>query len=82
MLGRSVIALDRVIDYNKQPDGSWHADLYRPIRLHVEGLSTMECRTELHVKFDEAVAEWLERIHKQRQDEDTPAIEAHPDSTR
>ena len=65
MIGGWTITLDRVTDYNKQPDGSWHADLYRPIRLHVEGRSPDDCRYRMADRFDKALTEWLERIQKE-----------------
>jgi hypothetical protein len=65
MLGKSTITLDRVIDYTKQSDGTWHADLYRPIRLHVEGRSPTDCRYQMTDKFDFVLSEWLGRTQKE-----------------
>jgi hypothetical protein len=58
MLGKSWITLDRVTDYTKQPDGSWHADLRVP-RLHVQGDSPNDCRSRLSAQFDALLAQWL-----------------------
>ena len=58
MLGKSTIALDRVTDYAKQPDGSWHADLNVP-RLHVEGESPNDCRYRMLDAFDAELARWI-----------------------
>ncbi len=65
MIGKWTITLDRVTDYTKQADGSWHADLHRPIRLHVEGRSPDDCRYQMASLFDAALTEWLERIQEQ-----------------
>jgi hypothetical protein len=65
MLGKSFITLDRVIDYSKQPDGTWHGDLYHPVRLHVEGRSPSDCRYQMTDKFDFVLSEWLERSQKE-----------------
>ena len=59
------MTLDRITDYTKQPDGTWHADLYRPIRLHAEGRSPDDCRYRLGEQFDLAMVEWLERVQKE-----------------
>ena len=64
MLGRSTDTLDRVTDYNKQPDGTWHADLYYPVRLHVEGRSPSDCRYQMSDKFDVVLSEWLAGAQK------------------
>ena len=64
MIGKWTITLDRVTDYNKQPDGSWQAKLYRPIRPHVHGRSPDDCRYQMAELFDRAITEWLERIQK------------------
>ena len=59
MLGKSsMIALDRVTDYTKQQDGTWHADLRVP-RLHVEGDSPTDCRYRMMDKFDALLADWI-----------------------
>jgi hypothetical protein len=63
MIGKSTIALDRVTEYTKQPDGSWHADLRVP-RLHVEGDSPNDCRYRMMDQFDALLAEWLTAAHK------------------
>ncbi len=65
MIGKWILTLDRVTDYTKQPDGSWHADLYHPIRLHVEGRSPDDCKYRMMDHFDRALTDWLERIQKQ-----------------
>ena len=65
MISDLMITLDRVTDYTKQPNGSWHADLYQPIRLHVEGRSPDDCRYRLAGRFGEAMVDWLERCQKQ-----------------
>jgi hypothetical protein len=65
MLGKSFITLDRVIDYTKQSNGTWHADLYHPVRLHVEGRSPSDCRYQMTDKFDFVLSEWLERTQKE-----------------
>ena len=64
MLTRSMDMLDRVANYTKQADGSWHGDLHRPIRVHVEGRSPGDCKWKILEKFDRALADWLERIQK------------------
>lgn len=64
MLTKSSNMLDRVAEYTKQPDGSWHADLYRPIRVHAEGRSTGDCKWKILEGFDDALADWLERIQE------------------
>jgi len=66
MIGKWTITLDRVTDYTKQTDGSWHGDLYQPVRLHVEGRSPNDCRYQLADLFDRALIEWIERSQKQR----------------
>ena len=58
MIGKSMIALDRVTDYEKQQDGSWHADLRVP-RLHVEGESPNDCRYKMADLFEDLLTEWL-----------------------
>lgn len=58
MLGKSTITLDRMTDYSKQPDGSWHADLRVP-RLHVEGESPNDCRYRMIDEFDAILSQWL-----------------------
>ena len=63
MIGKSTIALDRVTDYTKQPDGSWHADLRVP-RLHVEGESPSDCQYRMMQQFDALLAEWLTAAQK------------------
>jgi hypothetical protein len=65
MLGESTKTLDRVTDYNKQPDGRWHADVYYPVRLHVEGGSPSDCRFQMIDKFDAVLSDWLERTQKE-----------------
>ena len=64
MLARSTDTLERVTDYNKQPDGTWHADLYHPVRLHVEGRSPSDCGFQMSDKFDVVLSEWLEGTQK------------------
>jgi hypothetical protein len=54
----SMIVLDRVTEYTKQTDGSWHADLRVP-PLHVEGDSPNDCRYRMMDKFDALLADWL-----------------------
>ena len=65
MFRKSFITLDRVIDYSKQSDGTWHADLYHPVRLHVEGRSPSDCRCQMTDKFDFVLSDWLERTQKE-----------------
>ena len=65
MFRKSFITLDRVIDYSKQSDGTWHADLYHPVRLHVEGRSPSDCRYQMTDKFDFVLSDWLERTQKE-----------------
>ena len=65
MLARSTDTLERVTDYNKQPDGTWHADLYHPVRLHVEGRSPSDCQYRMSDKFDVVLSEWLKRTQKE-----------------
>ena len=65
MFRKSFITLDRVIDYTKQSNGTWHADLYHPVRLHVEGRSPSDCRYQMSEKFDVVLSEWLERTQKE-----------------
>jgi hypothetical protein len=63
MIGKTMIALDRVTDYTKQPDGSWHADLRVP-RLHVEGESPNDCRYRMMDLFEALLTEWLVAAQK------------------
>ena len=63
MLSKATRALDRLSDYAKQPDGSWHADLRVP-RLHVEGESPNDCKWRLLEAFDTLLAHWLESAQK------------------
>ena len=58
MIGQFMIALDRVTEYTKQQDGSWHADLRVP-RLHVEGESPNDCRYRMMDQFDALLTQWL-----------------------
>ena len=63
MIGKSMITLDRVTDYTKQQDGSWHADLRVP-RLHVEGESPSDCRYKMADLFEALLAKWLVEAQK------------------
>lgn len=63
MIGKWYLTLDRVTEYTKQPDGSWHADLRVP-KLHVEGASPNDCRYRMADEFDAALTEWLEKAQK------------------
>jgi hypothetical protein len=63
MIDKSMIALDRVTDYTKQQDGSWHADLRVP-RLHVEGESPNDCRYRMADLFEAMLAHWLVTAQK------------------
>ena len=65
MLAKSTTTLDRVTDYSKQLDGRWHADVYHPVRLHVEGGSPSDCRFQMIDKFDAVLSDWLERTQKE-----------------
>ncbi len=65
MLGKSTQALDIVTEYTKQPDGSWHGDLTRPIRVHVTGQTPVDCRWKVMEAFDAVLAEWLRCVHDQ-----------------
>jgi hypothetical protein len=66
MIGKWMIALDRVTDYTKQHDGSWHADLRVP-RLHVEGESPNECRYKMADLFEALLSQWLVAAQKSPQ---------------
>lgn len=63
MIGKWYLTLDRITEYTKQPDGSWHADLRVP-KLHVEGASPNDCRYRMADEFDAALTEWLEKAQK------------------
>ena len=65
MLAKSTTTLDSVTDYTKQLDGRWHADVYHPVRLHVEGRSPSDCRFQMIDKFDAVLSDWLERTQKE-----------------
>ena len=65
MLAKSTITLDRVTDYNKLPDGRWHADVYHPVRLHIEGGSPGDCWFQMIDKFDAVLSDWLEGTQKE-----------------
>jgi hypothetical protein len=60
MIGKTMIALDRVTNYTKQQDGSWHADLRVP-KIHVEGQSPNDCRYQMLDRFEDLLGEWLVR---------------------
>ena len=64
MLAKSMKMLDKIVDYTKQSDGSWHAELSQPIQVHVEGKTPNDCRWKIEERFDEALADWLEQVQK------------------
>ena len=64
MFPKSMMVLDRIVDYTKRPDGSWHAELSRPLQVQVDAKTPNACRWKIEERFDEALADWLEQVQK------------------
>lgn len=59
MFFETVKAIDRIVDYNKLPDGSWRADVKGAVDVHVHGQTLDECRHRMYSAVDERILAWL-----------------------
>lgn len=59
MFFETVKAIDRLVDYNKLPDGSWRADVKGVVDVHVQGRTLSECQRQMYQAVDEIILRWV-----------------------
>lgn len=67
MLFETIRAIQNVLEYRKNEDGSWRAEFHGAIEVAADGATLEECRRRMYDALDSELAVWVVEKHKLQQ---------------